>query len=188
MSENYLKWLKNLVCRGSLGYKNRYFGLLLDHLYSRIYTFDNDLDGARAKWGLALRDKYVDENRRHPSEMDGLGPCSMLEMMVALAWRMENEEASERWDDDFWDFVSVWFWGMIDNMGLGKNDDGSYDPKKTDICIDRVLGRGYNSDGRGGLFTLKRNFQHVDMTKIDFWRQAMLYMAEIAAEKGELSI
>ncbi len=196
MSEKYLDWLENLVCSGPMRHKKRHFGLLLEQLYARNYTYIDDLDGARAKWGLTLRDKYLDEvmsqcdsghevMSQRDSCCDDNKPCSMLEMMVALAWRMENEEASERWDDEFWDYVSIWFWGMIDNMGLGSNDNVNYDPKKTNICVDRVLGKGYNVDGRGGLFTLKINSQGVDMNKIDIWRQAMLYMAELSHLRGE---
>ena len=182
---NYLNWLEDLVCRGPMKHKKKYYSKLLDHLDNRFFTWEIDLDEARANWGLSLRDKYIDDTHSKYCDVDANKPCSMLEMMVALAWRMEDEEASERWEPDFWDFVSIWFWGMIDNMGLTKNDNRNYSPEKTDICVDKVLKRGYNTDGRGGLFTLKRNFQHVKVNEIDIWRQAMLYMAELSRINGK---
>ena len=172
----------NLVCQGTSKHKIKYYTLLLRQLFDRNYTWEMPLDGDRETWGLTLRDKFMDEMGALACGKEN-EPCSMLEMMVRLAINVEDQYSFES-DSDFYDHVSDWFWGMISSMGLYKNDDYAYDPRKTDISIDRVLNRGYRRDGKGGLFTLEVNEKHVDMRNTDIWHQAMLYQTELYKKSG----
>ena len=184
MRDRYLNWLMNLVCQGTSKHKRKYYTMLLEQLYLRNYEWEMPLDGDRATWGITLRDKYCKETGAICSNKDGL-ECSMLEMMVRLAINIEDQYSFES-DDDFYDHVSDWFWGMISSMGLNKNDDYDYDDRKTDIAIDKVLKRGYSKNGKGGLFTLEVNEKHVDMRNTDIWHQAMLYQTELYKKSGIL--
>ena len=173
----YFEWLLGKICCGTSAYKKKYYGMLLWQLYSTDYTWKMPLDEDRATWGLTLRRDFNEETGKMAGNKLNL-PCSMLEMMVMLAIRMENDLSFET-DPEFYDHVSDWFWGMIDSMGLSKNDDYDYSDRKTSMAIGRVLGRTYAKNGRGGLFTLSVNEKKVDMKEVDIWMQAMLYRAEL---------
>ena len=173
----YFEWLLGRICCGTSAYKRKYFSMLLWQLYSTDYTWKEPLDEDRATWGLTLRAEYSENTGKIAKNKLNL-PCSMLEMMVMLAIRMEYDLSFED-DPDFYDHVSDWFWGMITSMGLSKNDDYDYSDKKTRMAVTRVLGRTFKANGDGGLFTLTINSIKTDMRKCDIWHQAMLYRAEL---------
>ena len=100
-------------------------------------------------------------------------PCSVLEMMIALALRcdafMDDPEIGER--------TSQWFWDMIINLGLGYMIDEKYDEYVVDEIIRRFLDRDYEPDGKGGLFRIKRCMY--DLREVEIWYQLCWYLDAI---------
>jgi hypothetical protein len=103
-----------------------------------------------------------------------IGPCSILEMMVALAIRCEEEIM---YDPDIGDRTAQWFWCMIANLGLGGITDDVYDRAYVDDILIRLLYREYEPDGRGGLFRI-RNCEY-DLREVEIWCQMLWYLNTI---------
>jgi hypothetical protein len=102
------------------------------------------------------------------------GPCSILEMMVALANRCEETIMD---DPDIGNRRDQWFWGMIKSLGLGDMYDTRYDEYYVEDVVVRFLDRDYEPDGHGGLFTVKNAYR--DMRDIEIWNQMHDYINTI---------
>jgi hypothetical protein len=102
------------------------------------------------------------------------GPCTVLEMMIALANRCEETIMD---DPDIGDRTGQWFWGMITNMGLGSMSDDRYDRRYVEYVITRLLDREYEPDGTGGLFTVRDCDR--DMRDVEIWYQLCWYLDSI---------
>ena len=102
-----------------------------------------------------------------------IGNCTVLEMIAALAFRVEENIMS---DPDEGDRTGQWFWDMIVNLGLSGMSDDDFDE---DYCIEVItnfLNRNYLPNGKGGLFYVRQPFD--DMREIDIWSQCMWYLDE----------
>jgi hypothetical protein len=127
------------------------------------------MDRNRAIDGICLREKYGCSNSLLNE------PCSVLEMLIALAARMENQIMSSF---DAGDRTGQWFWTMINNLELNKLDDDHFNAELADYYIDRFLYREYEFDGSGGgLFVLDRPPQ--DLRDVEIWIQANWYLGEM---------
>ena len=102
------------------------------------------------------------------------GPCSVFEMMVALAQRCEAVMD----DPKIGDRTGQWFWGMIASLGLNGMSDNHYDEKYVKDVINRFLDREYEPNGKGGLFTI-RNCEH-DLRDVEIWYQLCWYLDTIS--------
>ena len=172
---NYYHWLVDTVAnKHSKKYKN-----LLSDLYAEEFTVIIDRDVNRAIDGTNLRFQYADEY----SYMDILDiletPCSMLEMMVALALRFKNSTLNG------YDYsASDIFWEMIKNMGLDDQTDDRYNSDVVLDAIDILTEREYGYDGSGGgLFVVPNPRQ--DMRDAELWFQINWYYTP-KIMKGEL--
>lgn len=103
------------------------------------------------------------------------GPCSVLEMMAALAIRIEETIMD---NPALGDRTGQWFWGMITTMGLGAMNDNNFDKKSAGNIVNTFLDRQYGSDGDGGLFRIRG--VDVDLTKVDIWTQLCWYLDSIS--------
>ena len=99
-------------------------------MFDRSFRWFIKNDVNRASDGVYLRQLYFDE-MGVDSGKDG--PCSILEMFVALAIRCENELM---YDPDEGDRTSEWFWIMMDNMGLSSLSDNNFSYEETDEILD----------------------------------------------------
>lgn len=177
LTREYFNWLYNLVS------ENRYaegisFRKLLTFLHETEFTWLIDKDSNRAEDGVALRYRFAmtqGYDRGSDWVLDVLdGPCSVLEMMVALALRCEECIMD---DPQMGDRTAQWFWVMIVSLGLGPVIDGRFDRRLTEAVITRFLNRDYDSDGRGGLFTVRST--RIDMREIEIWHQLCEYLDSI---------
>lgn len=178
--DEYFDWMYDLVCN-SKRFSRRSYRLLLGYLHHRVFTYMIDMDSNRAEDGIDLRDRFAYEyeqqyhcDRAMILECLGSSRCSVLEMLVALSIRCE-EHIME--DSDIGDRTSEWFWGMLDNLGLGSMDDRRFNERRAREIIDIFLNREYEPDGRGGLFTIE-NCRY-DLRTIDIWYQMNWYLNEI---------
>ena len=173
--EQYYDWLYKIVC-GEWEPRNLSFHRLLMFLYNRDYTPACEMDISRVTDGRNLRYRFATENdipyAKIDSEFQGV-PCSMLEMMVALAIRIE-EHIME--DSSAGNRVGQWFWNMVVSLGLAAMDDQRFNEDRADFIINRFMDRGYQPNGAGGLFTL--SYPTEDMRQLDIWYQLMAYLNE----------
>ena len=146
----------------------------MKHLYSVPFTYSIPNDENRAEDGIDLRYRWAIMNGYDdvPTYLDG--PCSVLEMMVALAIRCEESLMD---DPQIGDRTRHWFWGMITNLGLGYMSNDNYDPQYVNEIIDRFLNREYDRDGRGGLFRI-RDCRY-DLRNVEIWCQLNWYINTI---------
>lgn len=170
--DDYFGWLYHMMCdtrHGSISYRK-----LLKCLHGIEFVPPTERDINRAEDGVDLRYRYSYYNGlgNVPRELDG--PCSMLEMVAALAIRceddiMENEEIGNR--------TSQWFWYMLINLGLGAMHDDRFDDEYVYDRVDKFLNKEYAPDGKGGLFTI-RNCD-VDLRNVEIWTQMCWYLNTI---------
>lgn len=147
------------------------FEKLLAHLHKTEFTYLLSMDRNRAEDGLDLRYRFsLTHSRRDIPD----GPCSVLEMMVALAIRCEENIMD---DPEMGDRTGQWFWGMITNLGLGSMTDHRYDRRYVESVVEQFLDRDYYPDGEGGLFTI-RNCD-CDLRNVEIWHQLCWYLDSI---------
>lgn len=170
IKNDYFEWLYNYVCKGRahsrLSYK-RLFMLLHDIEF--IFSIGNDIN--RARDGVDLRYRYA-MSMDDEQIMDVLdGPCSVLEMLVALAIRCEETIMD---DTRYGDRTNQWFWSMMSNLGLNHMTDDIYDKDYITNRVYDFMERRYEKDGLGGLFYIKGCKD--DLREVEIWTQLCWYL------------
>lgn len=162
---SYFLWLLDRIDDGS-GRVEEYDELLW-YLYNYDFTWIIEHDANRAAYGLDLRYEFS------PGYYEGNKPCSVLEMLVALAHGWEHEIT---YDFHLGDRSAQWFWLMLDNLGLlDVPGDPSFSPTFGKI-IGTWLGRQFEFNGFGSPFPLKNPSR--DQRKIEIWLQLQDYVIE----------
>lgn len=176
IEQEYFEWMYKLITDGRYAKENSY-RKLLTYLHEVEFTYIIPKDSNRAVDGEDLRyrfawDVYAPDSRDYI--VDCLSrPCSILEMMVALAIRCE-----ETMDDpSIGDRTGQWFWKMIVNLGLGGMYDRLFDERYVENAIDIFLKREYEFDGKGGLFRVKKC--EYDMREEEIWTQMLWFLDTI---------
>lgn len=176
VEREYFDWLCDIVCG------NRYSGqasyeYLLSHLHRIPFRYSLAMDENRAEDGIGMRYRFA-RTKVHISQVWDImhqleGPCSVLEMLVALSVRCEE------WMDDtnYGDRTGQWFWEMVVNLGLGAMTNNRYDEELVESAVVRFLDRDYERNGRGGLFTIKGCNR--DLRKVQIWYQMCWYLDSI---------
>lgn len=170
MRRGYFEWLCSKVSNDARPLCMSY-DRLLRQLHSIRFTYTIPMDENRASDGRDLRHRYT-----YASDAETFlkGPCSVLEMMVALAIRCEETIMD---DPQYGDRTGHWFWGMIINLGLGAMTDERYDEQYVDETVRRFLKREYDYDGKGGLFRIKNPER--DLRSVEIWWQLCWYLNTI---------
>lgn len=183
IENDYLYWMRDLVRNPGMTRGNGYLQLLRKlheiPFHSSLYMDEN-----RAEDGRELRYRFGYErgysNEEIGDTLDRRQDCSMLEMMVALSLRIEenimhNDEEGNR--------IGVWFWNMIASLGLMGEYDGNFYAGEVESAVRTLRSRWYDRDGRGGLFTVRRS--QADMRTMEIWYQMNEWLNEYLEEKGE---
>ena len=171
----YFTWLCDLICRDRYSEKTS-FVKLLSHLHDTEFYYVLDRDVNRAEDGIYLRYRFSYHNTDIGDDIESYinGPCSVLEMMIALAIRCEENIMD---DPTIGNRTGQWFWGMITTLGLGAMYDTQYDAEYVDEVLERFLKREYERDGTGGLFRV-RNCNY-DLRNVEIWYQLCWYLDSI---------
>lgn len=144
---------------------------LFDHEFH--WSIDNDVN--RAEDGKSLRDDFADQSFYLDYSSIG-GPCNVLEMLIALAGRIDEDVM---WNPDC-DRTVAWFWEMISNLGLDGFDDANWVEPKSRIRVDEIvdcwLDRRFGYDGSGGIFPLKN--PNRNQRNVEIWYQMHPYFLE----------
>lgn len=164
----YFEWMFELVCDRT--YKISYRKLMM-HLHGIEFRYFVPNDDNRAEDGINLRNRFALE-KGYSNIIHYLdGPCSVLEMMIALSVRCEEHIAD---DSTVGDRTGQWFWNMLVNLGLGPMTDTHFDRDFTDEIIDIFLNREYEPNGEGGLFTV--DDCDYDLREVEIWYQMCWYL------------
>lgn len=177
ISNDYFEWLSNIVCGQRFAPQISY-RRLLEHLHCIEFHYLIPRDRNRAEDGVEMRYRFALERGYEDSSeviTDALdGPCSVFEMLVALAIRCEEDIMD---DPGFGSRIGQWFWGMIRNLGLSTMRDDKFDEQFVNDVITRFLNREYEPDGRGGLFTVRHCDR--DLRDVEIWHQLCWYLDSI---------
>lgn len=171
----YFNWMYDLVCGNRFANDISYRKLLMQlHNIEFVYSIPRDSD--RADDGIELRYRFPHEF----VEVEDIGryivgPCSVLEMMIALAIRCEETIMD---NPKYGDRTSQWFWEMLVSLGLGSMEDSRFDKKYVNDVMRTFLNRKYEANGKGGLFTI-RNCEY-DLRRFSIWHQLCWYLDRIS--------
>lgn len=173
MTDDYLNWIYTRVIVDEI-YKGLSYEQLFNCLYSMQFRPINPMDENREQDGIDLRYRFADAMGIPYGQIActiDSRPCSVLEMMAALAFRCEDQIMT---DDAYGDRASWWFFKMLDSLGLIDMDDQNFNRNKVVFVVDRLNNLDYSSDGKGGLFYIPNS--PVNMPKTDIWYQLMAYL------------
>ena len=171
VENEYFEWMFSLVSDGNQP-KDISYRKLLMNLQRTPFRYSIPKDDNRAEDGIGLRYRFAcDYPNLEDAELYLDGPCSVFEMMLALAIRCEETIMD---DPKVGNRTKQWFWGMVTNLGLGSMTDDRFDRRFVDDVVERFLDRRYEPDGTGGLFTV-RNCRY-DLRKVEIWYQLCWYL------------
>lgn len=177
--DQYFDWMYQLVVDDR--YSNKSYRKLFSRLHDTEFTYTIPMDGNRAEDGIDLRYRFGREQDYSDSMIASFlddRPCSVLEMMTALAIRCEEHLMD---NPDVGNRTGQWFWDMLVSLGLGHMDDSRFDRYRVDRVLERFLEREYERNGEGGLFTVNNGR---DMRSTEIWYQMNAYLIELIKEGG----
>ena len=179
----YFNWLCDLI-----NLDEARFDILIYELHSIDFEWVLPFDANRSYDGFVLRyqyDEYSDLNVEDPTNKH----CTVLEALIALAQKMDYILD----DEDKGDRTRLWFWEMLDNLGLCLySNDRFIDPFGRDLgqlneirhACDIWMSRKFEYDGTGSPFPLRN--PHEDQRNIDLIKQMNAYIMEMHMYKNEL--
>lgn len=175
IESEYNEWLlelsENLCADGTSHQK------LFEYLYSREFYSNVGRDENRVEDGKDLRLRFSEDSMRY-NYRDIYKylynyPCSVLEMMIALAYRCEDIMS----DFEKGDRTGTWFSEMLHSLHLDEMDDNNYDEQYVEQVVDNLINHKYKRNGDGGLFTI--NNPRKNMQKVEIWYQMCWYLDEL---------
>ena len=171
----YFDWLYDLVCGDRFGDRMSYRELF-KVLFDTKFTYSIPMDANRASDGVDLRYRFQLCRGFGEENLDILiGDCTVLEMLIALAIRCEEQIMD---DPEYGDRTGQWFWTMIQNLNLKTMFDGDgFDIHRVQTAVDRFLNRQYDPDGRGNIFYIP-NCPN-DLRTMEIWAQLCWYLDTI---------
>lgn len=176
VEQDYFHWLCEII---NVDQDVSSWWLLMNNLHHTEFYALIPHDENRALDGLTLREEYLNDIRC-PKYVELNGECSVLEMMIALAKRMEYATFDPYSSNGVQRGTSYWFWEMIRNLGLLEYSDDEYMElggiDDVSIRVRNFLNRAYEFDGDGGLFPLRCPNQ--DQRDIEIWAQMNAYLEE----------
>ena len=165
----YFNWLLAKI-------KGSHYEELLWTMYETDFKApEESLDHNRVVDGLQLRDEFETETRGNFKAKTG--PCSYLEMLIALARRLEFDVMQET---KYGDRTIDWFWMFIENMGMSQATNDRWNVTWERYVIRRlgkIQRKTYMKNGIGGLFVVNEHPDE-DLRQIDIWRQMMWWVDE----------
>lgn len=165
----YIRWLYDIVNNTPETGDPTYYDLF-ECLYNVIFIPKIPMDENRCGDGIELRSDFMRETNTNTDEYFNEAPCSVLEMLVALARRCENQFMH---NPDIGDRTPVWFWVMLTNLGLSGYSDGTCFQdiyEAVENAVYKLNNRDYYPDGSdGGPFVIENPPR--DLRTVDYWYQ-----------------
>lgn len=139
------------------------------HKVEFVILIPRDLN--RALDGMRLRDQFRHENDIPDNLFEGK-KCSVLEMLTALAIRIDDEYIGNPSEPN----PGYIFFTMLRNLGLDRYPDYRYDEKEVVQILNRWIDREFDDAGHGSIFPLETPF--AQQTKVEIWSQMQAYLSE----------
>lgn len=183
IKNEYFEYLYQSIC-GNNAITGISWRLLLWHLFNTPFRVSYiQMDENRLKDGLRLRYVFGEDNGYDRATIDtvlsrsGEEEGSVLEVMIALSCRIENEIMAST---EYGDRMSYWFWIMVDSLGLNGMIDNHYDVDFVDEVLDIFMDREYDQNGKGSLFYCPQSKK--DFRNMEIWYQMCEYLNETINE------
>lgn len=153
--------------------------------YTRLFEMLNNLefywsidrDDNRAGDGMELREDYNIPHDITFGERDLRiyfmeHPCSVLEMLIGLAIRVDEEYLGDPSDPH----PEYFFWEMIKNLGLNEYTDRKFDVGSVKRRVSMWLDRRFTKNGLGSPFPVYNDDR--DQRDLEIWDQMNSYINE----------
>lgn len=172
MDELWDNYLKYLIYEYGLDHFPQY-GKLFDILHHMEFVWFIDRDDNREDDGVRLRDDYKIPYELLEYEDEFMDHwCSVLEMLIALAVRVEDEFIGDPNDEHPESFILE----MLNNLELCIYKGYGYRKEDVIKIVDRWLNRRFKKDGYGSPFPVK--YDPRDQRKMEIWDQMNSYISE----------
>lgn len=174
LNSMYFEWMYGIATSDREFSARRPYLNLIRQLQNTEFVPILGHDCNRADDGIRLRYRFADANDIPHTEVADkidIRPCSMLEMMLALAIRCEEDITG---DMEYGCHAAKWFWVMIRSMGLDTMTDYVYDEEQVRKVLLKFMKREYKRNGSGGLFQIDDDT--VDMRTTEIWYQMHRYL------------
>lgn len=175
LKEAYLRWLEPQL-KDEHG-PSKSFWELLNLMFETPFGWLSTvpMDENRAVDGTDLRVEYSYIHRPRPSanQLDMLGVCSFLEVLIALSRKMAFVAGGN---------APGWSWQLLGNLEMQRLSDPltPLKARKAHEIMDRVIERTYGEDGVGGFFPLA--WPEEDQRKVELWYQLNSFIEELHPE------
>lgn len=166
-------YLQYLIWRCGLQKMSRY-SRLFEILHRTKFDFVLERDDNREDDGIELRDDYdiPDDYEEIVIENFFDKDCSVMEMLVGLAIRVDDEfigDPAEEHPEEF-------FMEMLENLGLLVYKGNRYREDDVVRILRRWMDREFDRKGVGSPFPLKKRCR--DQRKVEIWDQMNAYISE----------
>lgn len=163
---SYFDWLSMIAVPD--GYKRCDYQKLLNALMDTEFWWVVPRDRNRAEDGLELRELYEEETGEG---CEFGGPCSILEMLLALAIRCNDEIM---YDPDDPKRADKWFWMMIENLELDRFVNEKFDREAVRDILEAFCGRKVDKKVSTWLFPIPK--MSTSYRKMELWYQMNYYL------------
>lgn len=169
----YYEYLLSLVRTSDEAalYLSNHNGLLM-RLFKQPFMSTIPMDSNRYEDGISLRYRYEEASGKL---YEGEEPCNMLEMLVALSVRIENDFMG----DERGNTTGNWFMYMINSLGFHEDpvtDENFY------YILNNFYTHSYGSDGSGsGCLFYIPGFQG-DLRPMEIWSQMNCWLMYMKGE------
>lgn len=162
---DYFDWLYFMVVPNGGKFRK-----LLTMLHTMEFKYFVEYDENRASDGVNLRWYYVDDGG-DDEILRWKEPCTVLEMLIALAMHMDKIVGDRELD------IVHWFWLMLDNLDLAWMKDDKYDKTYVYGRVAMFLDREYEPDGNGNIIYIPDSPD--DLRDVEIWNQMCWYLDSI---------
>lgn len=170
IKNDYFEWLYKNACKGKIN-DNVSYRKVFHLMHNTNFDFYMPNDVNRANDGIDLRYRFG--NRHGYDNIMNIidEPCSVLEMMLALAMRCEDTIMA---NVAYGDRTTQWFWGMMQSLGLSYMIDERYDQNEANRILYDFMEHRYQPNGKGGLFYIRDCAN--DLRDEEIWTQLCWYL------------
>jgi len=152
----------------------REYSKLLRYLRSKQFYYSVPNDANRAEDGKHLRREYLSSGKFLSTDAFDDEPCSVLEMIIALAERLSRDIMP-----DYGYPTSYWFWQMIANLGLDFYTNDAFNVEEIDEIVKNWLDRSYQKILKSGKILVKSGkIDRKFVEKTEIWYQMMTWLDE----------
>lgn len=152
------------------------YSLLLNCLFDIPFRSYVEMDNNRIEDAIYMRKEYLYDDISRGIDVSIVEDryVSVLEVLIALAKRMENDILCDPMEEI--DHSADHFWLFLRNLGVERYSNGRFlEAEVRDKC-EKWVRREYKKDGTGSIFPIRKPKN--DQRKIEIWAQMHAYLME----------